>query len=178
MRLKMKGLINKIVKRSLVERIEVPKSEFQKYGVMLKREIDSAFKRSIAIRQVDCGSDNSAEIEINNLSSPYYDIERFGVSFVASPRHADVLFVTGAVTHNMKYALKKVYDATPAPKFVVAIGDEACNGGIFRDSYAICGPVSAVIPVDLEIPGNPPEPADMIKGLLTLMKKAGEKRRP
>lgn len=168
----MKGFFGKLIQKPLTERIEVNDSDFERYGSMLKAEINSVFKRSIAIREVDCGSDNAAEIEINNLSSPYYDIERFGVTFVASPRHADVLFVTGAVTHNMRYALKKTYDATPSPKFVVAIGDEACTGGIFKDSYAICGPVSSVVPVDLEIPGNPPEPVDMIKGLLVLMKKA------
>ena len=141
---------------------------------MKRLRLQTPISKDIAIREVDCGSDNAAEIEINNLSSPYYDVERFGVTFVASPRHADVLFVTGAVTHNMRYALRKVYEATPSPKFVVAVGDDACTGGIFRDSYAICGPVSSAVPVDMEIPGNPPAPADMIKGLLVLMNKAGE----
>ena len=169
----MKGFFERLGKKSLPESIEVRDADFERYGSMLKAEIDSVFSRSIAIREVDCGSDNAAEIEINNLSSPYYDVERFGVSFVASPRHADVLFVTGAVTHNMKYALQKVYDATPSPKFVVAVGDDASNGGIFKDSYAVLGPVSSVVPVDMEIPGDPPEPVDMIRGLLVLMKKAG-----
>ena len=172
----MKGFFRKLIQKPLSEKIEVRDSDFEKYGVQLKEEINSVFGRSIAIREVDCGSDNAAEIEINNLSSPYYDVERFGVTFVASPRHADVLFVTGAVTHNMKHALKKVYDAAPSPKYVVAIGDEACSGGIFKDSYAVYGPVSSVVPVDLEILGNPPEPVDMIKGLLVLMKNAGRKK--
>lgn len=169
----MNAFFRKLIQKPLSEKVEVKDPDFEFYGNQLKKEINSVFKRSLAIREVDCGSDNAAEIEINNLSSPYYDVERFGVTFVASPRHADVLFVTGAVTHNMKYALKKVYDAAPSPKFVVAVGDEACNGGIFKDSYAIYGPVSSVIPVDMEILGNPPEPVEMIKGLLVLMEKAG-----
>ncbi|MBN2734096.1 MAG: NADH-quinone oxidoreductase subunit B family protein [Methanomicrobiaceae archaeon] len=169
----MNAFFRKLIQKPLSEKVEAKDPDFEFYGNQLKKEINSVFKRSLAIREVDCGSDNAAEIEINNLSSPYYDVERFGVTFVASPRHADVLFVTGAVTHNMKYALKKVYDAAPSPKFVVAVGDEACNGGIFKDSYAIYGPVSSVIPVDMEILGNPPEPVEMIKGLLVLMEKAG-----
>ena len=171
----MNAFFRKLIKKPLSENFEATDDDLGRYGNLLKNEINSVFKRSIAIREVDCGSDNAAEIEINNLSSPYYDVERFGVTFVSSPRHADVLFVTGAVTHNMKYALKKVYDATPSPKFVVAVGDDACNGGIFKDSYAIYGPVSLVIPVDMEIAGDPPEPLDLIKGLLALMKKAGDK---
>lgn len=171
----MIGFLGKLLQKPLTEKTESEESDFEKYGILLKEEINSVFGRSIAIREVDCGSDNAAEIEINNLCSPYYDIERFGVTFVASPRHADVLFVTGAVTHNMRHALKKVYDAAPSPKYVVAVGDEAVNGGIFKDSYAIYGPVSSVVPVDMEIYGNPPEPCDMIKGLLALMRKAGRK---
>lgn len=141
-------------------------------GQILKREIDRVFGKSIAIRAVDCGSDNAAEIELGNLSAPHYDVERFGISFVASPRHADILAVTGVVTHAMKEALIKTYEATPEPKFVIAIGDDACTGGIFLGTYAVVGPVDAVIPVDLKIPGNPPAPITILKNLLLLMQSA------
>ncbi len=145
-------------------------------GAQLKRQIDAVFGRSIAIREVDTGSDNSPEIELNNLATPYYDIERFGVSFVASPRHADVLAVTGPVTHNMVEALLKTYEATPSPKFVVAVGDDACGTGVFSESYAVIGSVEKVIPVDLKIPGDPPTPTEIMKGLLALMRVARERR--
>lgn len=145
---------------------------FETSGLLLKKEIDRVFGKSIAIREVDCGSDNAAEIELSNLSAPHYDVERFGISFVASPRHADILAVTGVVTHAMKEALIKTYEATPEPKFVIAIGDDACAGGIFLGTYAVIGPVESVIPVDMKIPGNPPTPATIIAGLLTLMRSA------
>lgn len=143
--------------------------EFEKEGIKLKRQIHAIFGRSLAIREVDTGSDNSTEIEMVNLTTPYYDIERFGISIVASPRHADVLVVTGAVTHNMAIALKKTYEATPSPKLVIALGDDACDGGIFKNTYAVLGGVSKVIPVDIKIPGNPPKPIDILNGLLSLM---------
>jgi len=146
--------------------------EFEEVGIILKQEIASIFGRSIAIRQVDCGSDNAAEVEINALSSPCYDIERFGIFFVASPRHADLLMVTGAVTHNMVFALQKTYKATPSPKYVMAVGDDACDKGRLKNSYAIAGPVRDFIPVDMEVMGNPPEPVTIIRALLMLMKKA------
>jgi Ni,Fe-hydrogenase III small subunit len=138
-------------------------------GLKLKKSIGSIFGRSLAIRELDSGSDNAAEIEMNNLSAPHYDIERFGISFVASPRHADVLAVTGAVTRNMEIALRKTYEAMPGPKLVIAIGNDACDGGIFRDTYAVAGGVDKVLPVDLKIPGDPPSPLEIIKGLLCLM---------
>ncbi len=143
--------------------------EFEKIGIKLKKKINSIFGRSLAIREVDTGSDNSPEIELVNLTTPYYDIERFGVSFVASPRHADALIVTGPVTHNMATALRKTYDATPSPKLVIALGDDACDGGIFKGSYAVLGGVDKVIPVDLKIPGNPPTPKQILQGILELM---------
>jgi len=139
-------------------------------GIALKHEISRLFGRSLAIREVDCGSDNAAEIELGNLSSPYYDLERFGITFVASPRHADALMVTGAVTLAMADALRKTYDATPNPKIVIAVGDDACTGGIWKGSYAVLGGVDAVIPVDLKIPGNPPNPATITRSLLTLLR--------
>ena len=150
-------------------------SDFEKLGLELKDQVYSIFGRSLAIREVDTGSDNAAEIELNNLTNPYYDIERFGISFVASPRHADMLAVTGAVTLNMEVALIKTFEATPAPKLVVAIGDDACDGGIFKNTYAVKGGVDRVIPVDAKIPGNPPSPHRIIMGLLALMRELRKK---
>ncbi|ODS42997.1 MAG: formate hydrogenlyase [Candidatus Altiarchaeales archaeon IMC4] len=160
-----------IVKPKVTEAFNFRDEEFEEFGIHLKKEIACIFGRSLAIRVVDSGSDNSPEIELVNLTAPYYDVERFGVSFVASPRHADVLVVTGAVTRNMEIAVRKTYDATPEPKFVVALGDDACGTGIFRDSYAVLGAVDKVLPVDLKIPGNPPSPKEILKGLLALMEK-------
>lgn len=151
-------------------------ADFENMGMKLKKEIDSIFGRSIAIREIDSGSDNAAEIELNNLGTPYYDAERFGIAFVASPRHADILAVTGAVTINMEAAVRKTYEATPHPKLVVAIGDDACDGGVFRGSYAVLGGADKVIPVDVKIPGNPPSPEDILRGLLSLMKIIREQR--
>jgi len=125
--------------------------------------------RSLAIREVDAGSCNGCELEIHALSNPVYDVERFGLKFVASPRHADVLLVTGPVTWNMKIALERTYAATPAPKWVVALGDCGIDCGVFKGSYAVAGPVSAVIPVDLSIPGCPPPPLEILEGMLALM---------
>lgn len=128
--------------------------------------------RSLSIRAVDGGSCNGCELEMHALSNAFYDIERFGIRFVASPRHADVLLVTGPVTKNMREALQRTYDATPAPKWVVALGDCARDGGCFAGSYAVVGGVSAVLPVDLHIPGCPPRPIEILKGLLALLESA------
>lgn len=138
-------------------------------GLQLKKEISAIFGRSLAIREVDSGSDNAAEIELNSLSNPYYDIERFGISFVASPKHADVMAVTGAVTLNMETAVLKTYEVMPSPKMVIAIGDDACDGGIFKGTYAVRGGVDKILPVDIKIPGNPPTPTEIMNGLLALM---------
>lgn len=146
--------------------------EVEAIGSEIRTAIDAVFGRSLAIRELDTGSDNATEIEINNLSNPFYDVERFGITFVASPRHADLLLVTGAVTHNMAIAAKKTYDAMPSPKFVVAVGDDACTGGIFAGTYAVLGGADKIFPVDLKIPGNPPTPVQILAGLLALMKKA------
>jgi Ni,Fe-hydrogenase III small subunit len=132
--------------------------------------------RSLSIREVDAGSCNGCELEIHALNNAYYDVERFGLRFVASPRHADVLLVTGPVTHNMRDALKLTYDATPGPKWVVACGDCAKDGGCFAGSYAIAGGVSTVIPVDLHIPGCPPRPLQILKGLLALLDSAAARK--
>ncbi|MBI2135594.1 NADH-quinone oxidoreductase subunit B family protein [Candidatus Woesearchaeota archaeon] len=150
--------------------------ETEKISIELKKHIDTIFGRSLAIREVDSGSDNSTEIELVNLTTPHYDIERFGISFVASPRHADAMIVTGAVTHNMEFALRKAYDAMPAPKLVIAVGNDACNGGIFREGYAVNNGVEEILPVDMKIPGNPPTPKEILLGLLALMKKIRHER--
>jgi Ni,Fe-hydrogenase III small subunit len=128
--------------------------------------------RSLSIREVDAGSCNGCELEIHALNNAVYDLERFGLRFVASPRHADVLLVTGPVTRNMREALARTYHATPDPKWVVAVGDCARDGGLFSGSYAVIGGVSAVVPVDLHIPGCPPRPVQLLKGLLSLLEAA------
>jgi Ni,Fe-hydrogenase III small subunit len=139
----------------------------------LARSVDLAAKRrlgrSLSIREVDAGSCNGCELEIHALQNAFYDLERFGLRFVASPRHADVLLVTGPVTKNMREALERTYAATPDPKWVVAVGDCAADGGIFAGSYAVAGGVRDVVPVDLHISGCPPNPIALLKGLLALM---------
>ena len=127
--------------------------------------------RSLSIREVDAGSSNAAELEIHALNNAFYDIERFGIRFVASPRHADVLLVTGPVTKNMRQALERTYAATPNPKWVVAVGDEALDGGPFAGSYAVAGGVGDVVPVDLHVPGSPPSPTALLQGLLALLER-------
>lgn len=167
----MINLFRNIVAPKVTEEISFKDVELEKIGINLKKKIDQVFGRSLAIREVDTGSDNSPEIELVNLTTPYYDVERFGISFVASPRHADVLMVTGPVTHNMALALKKTYEATPSPKWVIAVGDDACDGGIFKDSYAVVGGVDKIIPVNLKIPGNPPSPKEILKSLFAFINK-------
>ncbi len=125
--------------------------------------------RSLAIRQVDAGSCNGCELEIHALNNAFHDLERFGLHFVASPRHADVLLVTGPVTKNMREALERTWQATPDPKWVVAVGDCGADAGVFAGSYAVVGGVSAVVPVDLVIRGCPPTPTQLLQGLLTLL---------
>lgn len=146
-------------------------AELEQVGEALQREVRGRLGRSLSIREVDAGSCNACELEINALNNAYYDIERFGIRFVASPRHADVLLVTGPVTKNMREALERVHRATPDPKWVVAVGDCACTGGLFRESYACVGEVAEVLPVDLKIGGCPPRPIDLLRGLLALLQK-------
>jgi len=145
-------------------------AELERIGVELRRRIDARFGHSLAIRQVDAGSCNGCELEIHALNNPYHDVERFGVHFVASPRHADVLLVTGPVSRHMETALRRTWRATPAPKFVIAAGECACTGGEFGVSYASCGAVENVVPVDVKIPGCPPTPVELLKGLLAALK--------
>ncbi len=168
----MVNALSCMLKRKVTEDVPFRDSEIEAIGRELNREVDAVFSGSIAIRELDSGSDNAAEIEISNLTNAFYDIEGFGISFVASPRHADVLIVTGAVTLNMAGAVKETYEAMPSPKFVVAVGDDACDGGIFRGTYAVLGGAGAVLPVDIRIPGNPPSPQQILAGLLALMQKA------
>jgi Ni,Fe-hydrogenase III small subunit len=143
-----------------------PTRELETIGHRLGEEIQRRFGRSLHIRQVDAGSCNGCELEISGLTGPHYDLERFGLHFVASPRHADCLLVTGPVTINMAEPLRRTWEATPDPKFVVAVGDCGRDGGIFRDSYAVVGGVSRVVPVDAVIEGCPPSPAALLAGLL------------
>ena len=136
-------------------------------GAALKDRVGKTFGRSLHIREVDAGSCNGCEVEIVGLNSPVYDIERFGIHFVASPRHADMLLVTGPVSRNMELALRKTYEATPPPRLVVAVGACGCSGGIFGQNYASLGGVDKVIPVDVYIPGCPPNPYALLHGILT-----------
>ena len=133
--------------------------------------------RSLSVREVDAGSCNGCELEIHALNNAFYDLERFGIRFVASPRHADVLLVTGPVTKNMREALERTYAATPAPKWVVAVGDCAIDGGCFAGSYAVEGAVGKVVPVDLHIRGCPPRPIQLLEGLLRLLEPNAKLRR-
>ena len=142
---------------------------FEALGERLRGAIAQKLGTSLAIREVDAGSCNGCELEIHALNNAFYDLERFGLRFVASPRHADVLLVTGPVTHNMREALERTYAAAPAPKWVVAVGSCAKDGGCFAGSYAVAGGVADVVPVDLHIPGCPPRPIEILRGLLALI---------
>ena len=133
----------------------------------LNAEILRLLGRALAIRHVDAGSCNGCELEIHALNNPYYNLEGLGMKFVASPRHADLLLVTGPVSRNMEEALRRTYEATPEPKLVVAVGDCGCSGGIFGESYASRGPVSSVLPVDVAVPGCPPQPSAILQGILS-----------
>ncbi len=145
--------------------------ESEKLGEELKAKIRDVFGRSLSIREVDAGSCNGCEVEVNSLTNAIHDIERFGLHIVASPRHADMLLVTGPVTRNMLHALLQTYDATPSPKLVVALGSCAISGGVFRDSYAVLNGVDQVLPVDVYIPGCPPRPQAIIQGIMVAVGK-------
>jgi Ni,Fe-hydrogenase III small subunit len=165
----------KIIARTLASKplsVPAPPVEEQQVEQLARRLAETArakLGRSLSIREVDAGSCNGCELEINALNNPYYDLERFGLRFVASPRHADVLLVTGPVTANMREALERTYAATPEPKWVVAVGDCAVDGGAFAGSYAVLNGVSSVVPVDLHIRGCPPSPIKLLTGLLALL---------
>jgi Ni,Fe-hydrogenase III small subunit len=165
-----KLLFESLVRSALTEQPATPDDAMlAELAESLKRASRRRLGRSLSIRQVDAGSCNACELEIHALNNAFYDLERFGLRFVASPRHADVLLVTGPVTKNMRQALERTYAATPEPKWVVAVGDCALDGGIFAGSYACVGGVSAVVPVDLHIRGCPPNPTALLQGLIALL---------
>ena len=163
-------LFESLLRRPLTEAPPVAGEEtLAELGASVDRAARRRLGRSLSIREVDAGSCNGCELEIHALNNAFYDLERFGLRFVASPRHADVLLVTGPVARNMREALERTYNATPDPKWVVAVGDCALDGGLFAGSYAVVGGVSAVVPVDLHIRGCPPRPTQLLRGLLTLL---------
>jgi Ni,Fe-hydrogenase III small subunit len=165
-----KLLFESLVRGPLTERPPaVEDATLAELGAALDRVARRRLGRSLSIREVDAGSCNGCELEINALSNAFYDLERYGLHIVASPRHADVLLVTGPVTKNMREALERTYRATPDPKWVVAVGDCAVDGGLFAGSYAVEGGVSAVVPVDLHLRGCPPNPVQLLQGLLALL---------
>jgi Ni,Fe-hydrogenase III small subunit len=172
--------MRKLLFKSLLRRplTEAPPAENERMLSELARSLERAARRrlgrSLSIREVDAGSCNGCELEIHALANVFYDLERFGLRFVASPRHADVLLVTGPVTHNMREALERTYHATPDPKWVVAVGDCALDGGMFAEGYACVGGVSKVIPVDLHIRGCPPSPTALLEGLIALVEKSSD----
>ena len=160
-------LLKRILRTGILTEPQAGEGEAQRHEVdRLHDEILQILGRALTIREVDAGSCNGCELEIHALNNPYYNIEGRGIKFVASPRHADMLLVTGPVTKNMENAVRIVYDCTPDPKLVVAVGDCGCTGGVFGESYAACGRVANVIPVDVAIPGCPPTPLDLMRGIL------------
>jgi Ni,Fe-hydrogenase III small subunit len=162
-----KLLFQNLIQRPITE--PAPATEIAALAAPLADAARRSLGRSLSIRAIDAGSCNGCELEIHALNNAYYDLERFGLRFVASPRHADLLLVTGPVSANMREALRRTYDATPDPKWVVAVGDCGRDGGCFRGSYAVAGGVGEVIPVDLHIPGCPPAPVAILQGLLMLL---------
>ena len=166
-------LLRALFRRPLAIAPPAPGADALKQLEQLGQRVDGAARarlgRSLSIRAVDAGSCNGCELEIHALHNAYYDLERFGIRFVASPRHADVLLITGPVTTNMREAVKRTWEATPDPKWVVAAGDCALDGGVFAGSYAVTGGADSVVPVDLRIPGCPPDPETLLKGLLALL---------
>lgn len=170
-------LLESLIKRPLTEAAPAPaEAALKELAGSLDRAVRRRLGRSLAIREIDAGSCNGCELEIHALSNAFYDLERFGLRFVASPRHADVLMVTGPVTKNMREALERTHNATPDPKWVVAIGDCALDGGVFAGSYAVVGGVSSVVPVDLHIRGCPPSPAAILSGLIALVTGANHQK--
>ncbi len=166
-------LFENITHRVLTELAPAPdKAALAELAKSVNRAARAKLGRSLSIRQVDAGSCNGCELEIHALNNAFYDLERLGLRFVASPRHADVLLVTGPVTRNMREALLRTYNATPDPKWVVAVGSCAVDGGIFAGSYAVAGGVKETIPVDLHIRGCPPSPTELLKGLIALLEHA------
>jgi len=161
-------IVQQIVRGGIrTEALPAPSDALRGDADRIGRELLDILGRALSIRMVDAGSCNGCELELNALSNPYYNIEGLGIKFVASPRHADMLLVTGPVSRNMVTALQRTYDAMPEPKLVVAVGDCGCDGGIFGASYACCGRVSNVLPVDVAIAGCPPTPGAILQGILS-----------
>lgn len=165
-------LKSRLIKGVVTRTIEPAQAqEIAALGAELESLIHKRFRRSLAIREVDTGSCGACESEIIAANNPIYDLQRFGIQFVASPRHADALLVTGPVSRNMLTALKRTYDAMPAPKFVITCGDCALDGGVFKDSYYVEGAVKAILPVTLHIPGCPPSPLSILRALTAFLKR-------
>lgn len=166
----MLRILNKIRKIGVVTEPVTAEPTEEALGIELRRLVEQRMRGSFAIRAVDAGSCNACELEVHALNNAFHDVERFGVHFVASPRHADALLVTGPVSRHMAAALQRTYAATPAPKWVIAVGDCAVDGGEFGCSYASLGGVDSVVPVDVVIPGCPPTPTALLRGVLALLK--------
>lgn len=164
----MQKILYRIIRAGLAsEPAPSPNPALRTQPGKLNEDILQLLGRALAIRHVDAGSCNGCELEIHAMNNPYYNLEGLGIKFVASPRHADLLLVTGPVSRNMEEALRRTYDAMPAPKLVVAVGDCGCTGGVFGESYASRGRISNVLPVDVAVPGCPPDPSAMMQGILT-----------
>jgi len=164
----MYQILRQIVRTGIkTETPPLPDQSLRAVAQRLERAMLETLGRALVIRQIDAGSCNGCELEINALFNPYYNLEALGIKFAASPKHADLLLITGPVAKNMEVAVKRAYECTPAPKLVVAVGDCGCSGGIFGESYASCGRVANVVPVDVAVPGCPPTPAALMAGILT-----------
>ena len=167
----MDKTLRQIARIGIVSESPPPPDDTLRVAEALRSQIWNVLGRALCIRAVDAGSCNGCELEIHALNNPLYNIDQLGIKFVASPRHADLLLITGPVAKSMEVALRRTYDATPDPKLVVAIGDCGCTGGIFGESYASCGRVSNVVPVDVAVPGCPPSPRQIMSGILTAISK-------
>ena len=163
--------LRQIARVGIVTEPPPPHDDTLRVAEALRSRIWDVLGRALCIRAIDAGSCNGCELEIHALNNPLYNIDQLGIKFVASPRHADLLLITGPVAKSMEVALRRTYDATPDPKLVVAIGDCGCTGGIFGESYASCGRVSNVVPVDVAVPGCPPSPRQIMSGILTAISK-------
>jgi Ni,Fe-hydrogenase III small subunit len=169
----MWNILRQIARTGIVtEAAPQPSDAMRVASDRIRHDILDIVGQALAIRHVDAGSCNGCELEIHALNNPYYNLEGLGIRFVASPRHADMLLVTGPVSRHMAEALRRTYDATPEPRLVVAVGDCGCDGGIFGESYASCGRVANVVPVDVVVPGCPPAPLEILRGILTAVRRA------
>jgi Ni,Fe-hydrogenase III small subunit len=170
--------LRQIKRAGIITEPPPPADDTLRVAEAVQARIAEVLGRALCIRAIDAGSCNGCELEIHALNNPIYNLEALGIRFVASPRHADLLLVTGPVARNMEVALRRTYEATPDPKLVVAVGDCGCTGGIFGESYASCGRVSNVIPVDVAVSGCPPTPRQILSGILTAISATTSQRRP